>query len=178
MELPSISAVEVLVRLKRTFPRVCVGHRVYSDAFWMLVAVVSLLALSPSASTVDEAACPFWHCYWRVSYSVKLVVVLWHIRRSVGPVQPALSDDWLVEHWVHSSCYLLPDCYFVYSQLEVISSVAPLVRVVLRVLRILRYCHLNVASQRILSRRRWHWTSLWSKHVVVVDFIAVYVRRH
>lgn len=111
----------------------------------MLVAVVSLLALSPSASAVDEAACPFWHRYWRVAYLVKMVVVLWHVCRSVSPVKPALSDDWLVEHRIYSSCDLLPDCYFIYSQLEVVSCVAPLVRVVLRVLRVLRYCHLNVA---------------------------------
>lgn len=83
-----------------------------------------------------------------------------------------------MEHRVDSSCDLLPDCYFVYSQLEVVGGVAPLVRVVLRVLRILRYGHLNVASKSVLSRRSRHWTSLWSRHVVVVNFIAVYVRRH
>ena len=144
----------------------------------MLVAVVSLLALSPSASAVYEVSSPLWNLYWSVSYSVKLVAVRWHICRRVCPVHPALRYYRLVEHGVDTSCDLLPDCYFVFCQLEVISRVAPLVRVVLGVLRILRYCHLNMASKRVLSRRLRHWTRLWRWRVVVVDFVAVYVRRH
>ena len=118
MELPGISAVEVLVWLERTFPRVSVGHCVYSDAFRMLVAVVGLLALSPGTAAIYEAACPFWHRCGRVAYLVKMVVVLRHRCFSVGPVHPALRHYGLVEHWVDACRYFLPDFYLIFCKLK------------------------------------------------------------